>query len=354
MEHPPPPTTVLLQPIWERVFRRSPIGMNEDFFELGGDARLATELFAEIRSNLAPELPPAAICTASTIAKLAASLDAAKPCLPAFLLKDGPDQAPVFMFHGIGSSVIDLVPLARRMQSAQPIYGLEARGNDGKQEPFERVEEMADFFLPVIREIQPRGPYFLIGYSFGGLVAFEIARRLRAEADEIGLLAMLDSYPDRHHLPIAQHVRLLLRAAGNRLSHQKSSGQPPNVGPGGQLRPIGDRVETRNSLALAMQRVKDAQYRALRNYRPVFYDGSVKFVRAAVPTRFPADPVPVWSPLVSTLQVDAVAGGHLGMLTTSVDQLASLLDKYVANAMPRTSIEHDKPSMVQSRNPDPH
>jgi acetoacetyl-CoA synthetase len=311
-----------LHQIWVRVFRRSAITATDDFFALGGDTWLAAELFSHINHEFGLQLSPATICNAPSIAALAVTLDNPRPSGPAVQLKGDANSAPTFIFHGIGSSVIDLVPLVRRMQSGQAIYGLETKGNDGREDALDRVEDIAHFFLPAIREIQPHGPYCLIGYSFGGLVALEIAQRLKAESEKIGLLVMLDSYPDRRYLSFAQYSRLLLQLVRKRLSNSTK--------PEGQKRQfVGTDDRERSSLVLALERVKAAQYRALRNYRPRFYDGELWFVRAATPSRFPADPIPVWSPLVRALGVETVPGEHLDMLTISVDQTASLLDKYL-------------------------
>jgi thioesterase domain-containing protein len=327
MDHPTPSNIETLRSIWQHVFQRSPIDVNDDFFDLGGNAWLAAELFTEIDTQLGAHLAPTTICNAPTIAALAAAIRSPQARGPAMLLKQGAAQTmPIFMLHGIGSSAVDLVPLVRRMPVDQPIYGLEAQGNDGTQTPIDRIEDIAQSCATAIREIQPHGPYFLIGYSLGGLVALEIAQQLNAQKQEIGLLVMLDSYPDRRYLSFPQYARLLLQLAKKRISDQTNSANPREV------RAIQSGGSPHKSLLDALQGTKDAHYRALRNYRPRFYDGEVKFVRAAVPSRFPADPVPVWSPLIRKLTVETLPGEHVTMLTTSIDQLASLLSTYARAA----------------------
>jgi len=324
----------VLTSIWQRVLQRSPIGINDDFFELGGTSSLAARLFAEIAEQTGQHLTPVTVCAAPTIVALAARLELPPSRSPLVLLKPGADGPPVFMTHGIGSSVIDLVPLARCLPLTQPIYGVEARGNDGVEEPFDRIEDMAQAHLDAIRMIQPGGSYFLVGYSLGGLVSLEVARRLSANGHNVALLAMLDSYPHRCHLSIGQHARLALQLAKQRMSGgMRASGSSHQSALARQGANLLGHSPVEQSIARTMQRVKEAQHRALRNYRPRFYNGRVKFVRAAIVSHFPSDPVPVWSHLVGTLEVETVPGDHVGMLTAAVETLARMVGWYVREAV---------------------
>ena len=141
------PTTAslvdVLTPIWQRVLGRPAIGVDDDFFDLGGGGLLAVKLMEEVSQACGRELRPTTICESPTIRNFAALL--AKPPLPELLplvpMRPGAEKPPVFLMHGMGGTVIDFVPLARCLQGKQPVYGLEARGNDGREEPFERIEE---------------------------------------------------------------------------------------------------------------------------------------------------------------------------------------------------------------------
>ena len=148
------------------------------------------------------------IYQAPTVAALAALLEnSAKSVLPPLaLLKAGSEAPPVFITHGLGGSILEFFALVRHIQSSHPIYGIQAKGTDGLQDPLDRIEEMAEFYLDAIREVQPRGPYLLIGYSLGGLVTLEMAQRLSARGEKVALLAMLDAYPFRNYLPFPQRV----------------------------------------------------------------------------------------------------------------------------------------------------
>src|SRR5208283_362006 len=205
----------VLTEIWQRVLQQSFVDVEDNFFDLGGDSSLALKLFTEIAQVCGRELPPVVIYQAPTIAALAALLE--QPTTPRFpplvLLKAGTEEPPVFFAHGLGGSAMDFFQPVKHIQSGHPIYGMQARGIDGVDEPFERIEDMAQFHLDAIKELQPHGPYLLIGYSLGGLVTLEMAQRLSARGEKIALLAMLDAYPHISHLPLGQRLRIRARRA---------------------------------------------------------------------------------------------------------------------------------------------
>jgi acetoacetyl-CoA synthetase len=311
-----------LTPIWQRVLQQSSIGAEDNFFDLGGDSSLALELFAEIARVCGRELPPVVIYQAPTIADLAALLaEPVTPQFPALVeLKPGTERIPVFLAHGLGGSVMDFFQPVKYIQTKHPIYGLQAKGIDGVEEPFDRIEDMARFYLDAIRELQPQGPYFLIGFSLGGLVALEMAQQLSANGEKVGLLAMLDAYPYIRFLPFGQRVRLMVRQARRGLSIFRylrgESYQPPA---GVSFSPV-------------MQRVRNRAYLALAHYRPRYYAGKTKFVRAGISTGFPEDPVAAWAGLIDRLEVETVPGDHLGIITTHFGSLAATLSRYLREA----------------------
>lgn len=313
----------VLTPIWQRVLQASPIGVDDDFFELGGDSLLALQLFTEIGQVCDRHLPPVTIYQARTLATLAALLE--EPITPSFpalvLLKDGAKKPPVFVAHGLGGSVIDFYQPVKHLQTAHPIYGMQARGIDGREEPLESIEGMAEFHLSAIRELEPRGPYALIGYSLGGLVALEMAQRLRADGEKVSLLAMIDAYPHITFLSLEQRLRLSVRQARRGLRALGNLGGSSSYQP-----PAGA------FLTPAMERVRASAYAALTRYRPKFYAGNIKFVRAEIISVFPANAVAVWAPLAENIEVTTVPGDHLGMIATHYEELASVLTRYVTSA----------------------
>jgi thioesterase domain-containing protein/acyl carrier protein len=327
----------VLTPIWQRVLQRSPINMDDDFFDLGGNSALAVELLAEISQATGRNLRPAVICQAPTIRALAAVVQ--RPLAPApsplVLLKTGAEKPPIFITHGVGGSVIDFVPLARRIQGKHQIYGIQARGTDGGEEPFERVEDMAQYYLDAIKPIQPRGPYFLIGYSLGGQVMLEMAQRLSASGNKVSLLVMLDSYPPSHHLSRSQQVGWFVRRARVRLSTLKKLSVREAISRlthriGSRARaPVGAHFtpDSRRSLESATL--------AWARYRPRFYGGKIEFVRSEAATYFPANPAAVWGKVAAEFEFETVPGDHVGMVTTHVDSLASTLSRRLKEALRR-------------------
>ena len=208
-----------LLPIWQRVLQRSSIRTEDNFFDLGGSPASAAQLFSEVAKGCGRHLPAVLIYSAPTIEALAQVLEQPEPprVPPLLLLKAGTVHPPVFIAHGLGDNVLDLFRLANAIESPHPIYGMQARGIDGLDAPLASVEEMAQFHLDAIKKLQTEGPYFLIGYSLGGLVALEIAQRLSAGGEKVALLALVDSYPHRTQLSLIQNALLSFRLAKRRI-----------------------------------------------------------------------------------------------------------------------------------------
>src|SRR5262249_50316699 len=131
-----------------------------------------------------------------------------RPLIP---LKAGEGLPPVFFIHGVGGSVAGLFSMARRMTYSGAVIGIQARGLAGKEPPHASVEAMAAEYLKQIKAQQPRGPYYLCGYSFGGLVAFEIARRLRGSGDEVGLVGLFDTMMSPLRWPLHSWLFIVCR-----------------------------------------------------------------------------------------------------------------------------------------------
>ncbi len=184
-----------LTKIWEKVLGVKPIGVTDNFFELGGQSFVAVRLFNEIEKVWGKNFPLAILFQKQTIAEFAEVMAQAEwaPSWSSLVpIHTQGSKTPLFLIHAIGGNVLEYGELARQLSEDRPIYGLQSVGLDGKQEPLTRVTDMANCYLKEIRTIQPYGPYLLFGYSFGGIIAFEIAQQLDAEGEKISFLGVCD------------------------------------------------------------------------------------------------------------------------------------------------------------------
>jgi thioesterase domain-containing protein/non-ribosomal peptide synthetase component F len=190
------PTERKLQKIWESLLGTSPIGLNQNYFELGGTSILAVRLFAQITKEFQRKLPLSILFEAQTIAQLAKVLrtdTASSDWSPLVAIQPNGSRPPFFCIHGGGGNVLIYRGLSRHLGSDQPFYGLQAQGLDGERPCLTTIEEMASLYVNEIRRVQPHGPYHLGGYCLGGTVAYEMAQQLKAQGEEVALLALFDT-----------------------------------------------------------------------------------------------------------------------------------------------------------------
>jgi len=324
MHKPTVTTTEILLPIWQRVLHLQSIEIDDNFFALGGDSAVALELFDQVSRTFGKELPPAMIYHAPTIAALASILEqiTIPPFPPLVRMRDGTCDPPVFVTHGVGGSVMDFFQVIKHLRTTRAVYGMQAKGIDGVDAPFDRIEDMARYSLTAVKQLQPQGPYILIGYSLGGLVALEIAQELHRRGETVALLAMVDSYPHFSQLSPGQRTGLIIRKMlryADRELRQLS------------LRPSSERAA--ESPSPTMRRFRESGYLALGHYRPAFYRGRIRFVRAAEHTDFPSNPTAVWAHYAEELLVDTVPGDHHEIMTTHSEALGELLSRYIKESL---------------------
>jgi amino acid adenylation domain-containing protein len=339
-------TEIELLRIWRKLLRVDDISIDDSFFHLGGHSLLAVQLMHEIKRQFGRPLPLGRLFTAPTIAKLAAALDAGETAslLDEHVVQlrppgDGGSRPPLFCIPGAGGHGFSFLALARRAEEGQAVYGLHFRGVEMPRAAHERVEEMAAAFLAEVRRVQPAGPYRFVGYSFGGLVAYEMACQLAAAGERTELLGLFDTFapgardvrPFHRRLPV--HARKLMdrgwRSALNylreRATHRVRGNRTTTV-------TTPDQPEDGSPLFEAIRRVRDACDRAYLIYRPRPYHGPVTLFRAIdrpAQYAFLNDPVTNgWSPLLAPgLTIHDVPGTHYTMLQEpNVGGIAAVLN----------------------------
>jgi acyl carrier protein len=170
-----------LSHIWEAVLNIRPISLTDDFFDLGGHSLLAVRLTGQIREQFGRDLPLATLFEASTIAQLADVLRQESDAMPRSTLvtiQPNGSKPPFFCVHAIGGEVLNFIDLARHLGPDQPFYGLQAPSSQDAHDDDTSIEKMAAYYLDVIQEVQPEGPYLLGGLCAGGVIALEMAQQL--------------------------------------------------------------------------------------------------------------------------------------------------------------------------------
>jgi thioesterase domain-containing protein len=324
-----------LTQIWEQVLAMQPIGITDNFFDLGGYSLLAVRLFEAIEQGLGTNLPLATLLQAATVEQLANLLRQegwSALWSPLVALQPHGSKPPFFFIHAISGNVLNYRDLARYLGPDQPLYGLQAQGLDGQQVPHTRIEAMAALYLQEIRTRQPEGPYVLGGGSSGGIVAFEMAQQLHAQGQKVALLALFDTYclGELRYLPHPAYGRsqthhwlqkadlhlgnLLLRSPKDQLRYLVEVAGRLTTGIGRKLPGIPSKVypQREGALSRALQEVLKANYQALRTYVPQVYPGRIiLFLSREAPERAFYDRRLGWSDLTTEgLEVHVVPGSH--------------------------------------------
>jgi amino acid adenylation domain-containing protein len=179
--------------LWEELLPVRPIGVRDNFFALGGHSLVAVRLVSRIEQELGKKIPIRALFQGATIEYLAGLLRQGTEKIPRIVQLRSGRKLPFICVHPAGGSIFNYLNLARHLDPSQPLYALQASGMDEGQPAHETIEAMAADYISAIREAGIEGPYLLGGWSMGGVVAFEMARQLRAEGEEVAGLSLIDS-----------------------------------------------------------------------------------------------------------------------------------------------------------------
>ena len=243
----------------------------------------------------------------------------------------------MFCIHPGGGNVLCYQDLVYNLSSEQPFYGLQAVGLNPQNQPHTTIEQMATHYIQELQTVQPHGPYFLSGWSLGGLVAFEMAQQLSHQGEQIALLALLDTSPPSITSQEPDDDAALLL---DLLAEEKkfSLEQLRQFGPEEQLIYLVEQAKQKNlvpedfDLAQACHLLKIYKLNAQvgQNYQPQYYSGSIVLFKASETDTDLESP---WNELVEHLETYVVPGNHQNMTKLPhVKILAEKLQKSLEQA----------------------
>jgi thioesterase domain-containing protein len=311
--------------IWETAIGVRNLSIRDSFFDLGGRSLAAMQIISRINKIYSLDFGLAALFTGHTVERISElvrkrlSANGSSSIVP---MQPEGTATPLFIIHGAGGNVIRFYQLAKLVGTDHPIYGVQAQSLLAGQPALLRLEDQAAFYLDEIREIQPRGPYYFLGYSFGGMVALEIAHRLRALGEKVELLGMLDSR-QRDYLTLMQRKdsvrvkvdRRIARFLGN-LSSLSLLEKADYIWKKLLTRFLRRTYMLASALGIRsvpsfMKSTDDISWLAAMNYRPRRWPGRITLFRASIQPdpRLPLDLG--WTPYAEDgVEVHELPGDH--------------------------------------------
>lgn len=199
--------------VWSDVLQIEDIGIDENFFEMGGTSIMAVKVVAEIEKITGKRFPLSILFEYSTVEKFAKLLSEGveiySDCIVP--IKSNGSKVPLFMVHGGGLDVLYFANMSKHLDAEQPFYGIQGVGNKGFENWYKTIEDMAAQYIQAILKVHPNGPFAIAGYCVGGIVAFEITRQLQEQGKEVSLTAILDSYADSSYYYKTYKQKKLIR-----------------------------------------------------------------------------------------------------------------------------------------------
>ena len=330
-----------LTEMWEATLGIPRISIRASFFSLGVGSLAALRLVTKMNRAFAMEIGLASLVSSpsiESIAELIRNRISSRTASAMVALKPEGDRPPLFILHGVGGNVISFYGLAMRIDPAQPVYAIQAQALLAKEPALLRMEDLAAYYIREMRLVQPRGPYHLLGYSFGGTLALEMAHQLRAAGDEVAMLGMLDarskSFEEefRQSLTVQSKIdRRLQRLRGNtgeldwshRVGYLLAKVKTRLIRFSARVGPaIGVR-----RLPAWMKSAYDINHAAIVAYKVRPYAGSMTLFRATEQD-FAGGPRDLgWGPLfLHGVEIREVQGDHERIfLEPSIDALAAAL-----------------------------
>jgi aspartate racemase len=325
-----------LAKLWGAILVKDKVGIRDNFFDLGGHSLLAARLMHRVEQSLGQRLPLAALLQAPTVEQFAALLrhEGWSSSWSSLVAIQTEGSKPAFFcVHGVGGNVLGFRDLARHLGDDQPFYALQPQGLDGKRPCIARVGEMAERYIEEIKRVQPEGPYRIGGYSFGGLVAYEMAQQLRARNEEVALLALFDTYPGKMESRSSQLRKLNQLPLKARVSFLVKKGSFV-------LMTLRKRLELQ-MLPRPLRNVRQACAKAAGEYKVEPYGGAVTLFRVKEKSVGSLDdPYAIWWRVAAGgVDLREISGDHLSLLKEpQVRLLAEQLEDSLQHASSEASL----------------
>jgi thioesterase domain-containing protein len=281
------------------------------------------------------------------------------------LLQPNGAGRPLFVFPGIHGTPETFRDLATRLGDDRPVFAFHLIGSLKESEPVRQVERLAKLYAAEVRSEQPHGPYYLFGYSFGGVLAFEVARELRSQSENVGLVIMADCPAPGYPKPAPVHVRirthaqnLMSRSNAERMRYlrERMDNGVARIGRVLGLMPSDAGDHTIDTTPPHIHRVNAALYEAYAHYRPSQQCVDVLFLTADTPPDWPGarfdDPLMGWSGLLAgRLSQWGIPGAHLSIFSPeNVPVLAERLRSSLARAERAADLQKGAASQARQFN----
>ncbi|MEP4078997.1 amino acid adenylation domain-containing protein [Haloferula sp.] len=344
-------TEIKLAGIWSELLGLDAIGRDDDFFDLGGNSLGGLRMFARIRREFGLSLPLSMLLRAKNIRALAmaidSKLDPGKLFEPASRdhlaeVQSHGDQPPVFAIHGGDGGILFYREMAEKLPKERPFMAIESPDLGHSDEiRIESIERTASKYVELLREKKPEGPYLLAGYSYGGVVAYEMARQLVAAGEQVPFLGLFDTVnpsAETRAYAFSERMSVYWNAQADKplIGRIASIAGRFKDGVETHLRVKSEVATARSSetaeahTELRAVQLREAHEQAMRAYEPESYDGELTLFRAeAVNDKFAIPDDYGWSGLVKELKIIEVPGQHLTMFDTG--HVGPLADSFAAS-----------------------
>ena len=337
-----------LAEIWSEVLKIKQIGTDEDFFEIGGHSMVAVTLMVKIEKQLGIRLPLAILFDNSTIHDMAHLIDQKSERVSwgsLVPIRSKGSKKPLYLVHGAGLNLLLYTTIVARLDADQPVFGLQAKGLDGEDEPLYSIEEIAAYYNSEILKIDNSGSYALAGFSMGGQLAYEMARQSLEAGQKVSFLGVFDTVSEDaasdYHIPFFKRYALRVLRFFNQIfwilgtflkkpANQKyeffmtklNSLKKKITRIDYKIKPDSVSVGKQSELPKYLHKVHRANYIALERYILPPYPGKLTLFKAMHQTFYMKDPNRYgWDEYVKEMEIIDIPGEHSTIFAPPNDEL---------------------------------